>query len=97
MKETTKTITDEISLNIAPNPTNELLITSYRLPKAGNVKLTLVSLLGQEIAILKEGFEESGEHNSQFSIINYQLTDGVYFLRLEAGNEVKIVMINVLK
>ena len=95
--ETPKTNTDEISLNIAPNPANQLLITNYRLPNSVYVKLTLFNLLGQEIATLKEGFEESGIHHSEFSIQNSEFSIGVYFLRLEAGKEVKCVLVNIIR
>ena len=85
------------NLKVIPNPTNELSVISYKLSVEGNVKLTLVSLLGQEVAVLKDGFEEAGEHNYELQITNYELNTGMYFVRLVAGGMVESEKILIIK
>jgi len=86
-----------LQLQIIPNPSNELSVISYKLSVEGNVKLTLVSLLGQEVAVLKDGFEEAGEHNYELQITNYELNTGMYFVRLVAGGMVESEKILIIK
>jgi hypothetical protein len=72
-----------------PNPFNPNTAIRFSLPEAGNVKLTVFNLLGQEVAILVNGLTESGAH-----IINFdaaELNSGIYIYRIESGsyNEVR--------
>jgi len=68
-----------------PNPFNPSTIVSYTLPKAMNVKLTVTNLLGQQIAVLSNGFEQAGKHAVEFKANG--LASGVYYytLKTEAG------------
>ncbi len=49
----------ELSQNY-PNPFNPTTTIRFNLPEAGNVKLTLYNILGQEIRTLVNEFKESG-------------------------------------
>ncbi len=79
-----------------PNPFNLSTVISYKLPVAGFVSLKVYDALGREVAILVDQFQQAGSYNSQFSIINYQLSgggsaksgyaSGVYFYTLKSGN-----------
>jgi len=86
-----------LQLQIIPNPSNELSVISYKLSEEGNVKLTLVSLLGQEVAVLKEGFEEAGAHSYQLSVNSYQLSEGVYFVKLAASGSIETEKMMIVK
>jgi hypothetical protein len=75
-----------------PNPFNPETVISYRLPVACRVSLKVYDLLGREIAVLVDKFQEAGTYNSRLSILNlpagrqgYKLTSGIYFYRLSAG------------
>ena len=72
-----------------PNPFNPNTAIRFSLPEAGNVKLTVFNLLGQEVAVLVNGLTEAGTH-----IINFDaagLNSGIYIYRIESGsfNEVR--------
>lgn len=73
-----------------PNPFNPETIISYQIPKSSNVSLKVYNLLGQEIAALVEEFQIAGKYSISFNInevIRYkQITSGIYFYRLTAGN-----------
>ena len=75
-----------------PNPFNPETTIRYTIPASLNpskggtlVSLKIFDLLGREVATLVNEYKQAGIYNSQFSIINYQLTSGVYFYKLQAG------------
>lgn len=64
-----------------PNPFNPSTEIRFSLADAGNVKLTIYNLLGQEVSTLINGFKEAGTH-----IVNFDasgLTSGAYFYKIE--------------
>ena len=70
-----------------PNPFNPSTLISYLIPQAVHVKLSVFNVLGSEIAILVDEFQEAGYYSKEFSIAQngLNLTNGVYFYKLEAG------------
>jgi len=86
-----------LTLEVSPNPANELIITYYNLPKEGLVKLTLVSFLGQEIAVLINEEQKPGEHNCVLIIDNYGLVEGLYFLKLVTSGEAITEKVFIIK
>jgi hypothetical protein len=76
-----------------PNPFNPSTVIGYQLPKAGFISLKIYDLLGNEVKTLVNEFQSAGIYNSQFSILDLpaarhgsQLTSGIYFYTLIAGN-----------
>ncbi|MEW5843525.1 MAG: T9SS type A sorting domain-containing protein [Bacteroidota bacterium] len=67
-----------------PNPFNPSTNISYQLPTSSHVTLKVYDILGKEVATLVDEFQTAGTHNSQFSIMNSQLSSGVYFYRIVA-------------
>jgi hypothetical protein len=84
----------ELSQNY-PNPFNPETTISYKVQAASNVSLKVYDVLGREVATLVDEYQQAGTYNSQFlasrdasrsgSIINFQLTSGIYFYTLTAG------------
>ena len=66
-----------------PNPFNPSTIISYSIPEAQNVSLIVYDLLGREIATLVNEVKQPGIYNSQFAILNSQLSSGIYFYTLK--------------
>ncbi len=66
-----------------PNPFNPDTRISYRLPQAGQVRLSLVNTLGQQIRVLESGLKPAGSHSVSVSLGD--LPSGVYFYTLESG------------
>jgi len=71
-----------------PNPFNPATTIKFSLPVAGNVKLAVYNLLGQEVQTLINGFIETGSHSVNFEAVN--LNSGIYFYRIE-GNGINAV------
>jgi hypothetical protein len=69
-----------------PNPFNPSTKINYTIAKAGLVKLTVYNLLGKEIATLVNGVKGVGTYTATFNASN--LSSGVYFYKLQAGNTI---------
>lgn len=78
-----------------PNPFNPSTRIQFNVPTAGNVKLTVFNVLGQEVATLINGAVTAGEHQVTFSASS--LPSGVYLYRLQQGNSVMIKKMLLLK
>jgi hypothetical protein len=66
-----------------PNLFNPSTIISYSLPIASNVKLIVYNAIGQPIRVLENGFKNSGTYNVAFNAS--ELSSGIYFCKIEAG------------
>ncbi len=69
-----------------PNPFNPTTIIAYQLPMASDVKLEVFDVLGRKVATLVNAKQEAGSYVANFNASAYNLTSGVYFYRLQAGN-----------
>jgi hypothetical protein len=70
-----------------PNPFNPTTTIRYGLPQRANVSLIVYNTLGQQVAVLQNGEQETGSHEVRFDGSN--LASGVYFYRLQAGTFVE--------
>lgn len=65
------------------NPFNSETVIPFTLPSSGYVKLTVYDILGNQAAVLANGFFPQGNHQVRFN--GKDVPSGVYFYRLEAG------------
>ncbi len=78
-----------------PNPFNPATTIQFNLPEAGNIKLTLYNILGQEIKTLFNEFKDSGIYTVDFNASD--LNSGLYIYKLEAGSQVQTKMMTLIK
>lgn len=73
-----------------PNPFNPTTTIRYHNPERGHVRLTVLTLLGQEIATIVDEVQEAGAHAVQFSAQEefLKLSTGTYFYRIEFKGQV---------
>jgi len=78
-----------------PNPFNPTTIINYSLPKSAFVKLIVYDVLGRVIKTLVDEEKSAGNYSVQFNGSN--LSSGVYFYRLTAGNFISTKKLVLLK
>jgi len=70
-----------------PNPFNPHTRIDYSIPKSGVVTLKVYNLLGKEVSTLVSENKSAGSYSIIFNGSN--LTSGIYFYRLTAGNYIE--------
>jgi acetyl/propionyl-CoA carboxylase alpha subunit len=88
-------VPDEVSLTSYPNPTRGQATIEYTLPESGEVTLEVYDVLGRRVATLEKGRKEAGRH--QVDLQAERLSSGVYFGRLEAGEQTRTQKITVVR
>lgn len=78
-----------------PNPFNPSTTIAFTIPMAEQVSLKVYNVLGQEVATLINDFKEAGSYQVSFDAS--QLTSGVYFYSISAGNFTQIRKMMLLK
>ncbi|MDZ7346892.1 MAG: T9SS type A sorting domain-containing protein, partial [candidate division KSB1 bacterium] len=76
----------ELSQNY-PNTFNPSTTIEYTLTNPGNATLTVYNAVGEKIAVLANGFHQSGLHRATWrgtDDLGRPVNSGVYFYRLEA-------------
>jgi hypothetical protein len=63
--------------------------------KKTNVKLSVYNMVGQEVAVLVNGNKTAGTYSVNFDAA--KLSSGVYFYRIQAGNQVLTKKMMLLK
>jgi len=78
-----------------PNPFRLTTQVAYSLPEASRVRVRVFNVLGQEVASLRDGFEEAGRHVVAFDATD--LSAGIYIYVMEAGRFTATRRMTVLK
>ena len=69
----------------APNPFNSQTVLSYILPEPGPVRMEILTLTGQRVAVLHQGHQKAGYHRLSWDgrdDAGRHLSSGVYLYRL---------------
>ncbi len=80
-----------------PNPFNPSTVITYSIPRREFVTMKVYDILGRPVATLVNQEQSRGIHTVQFnlqqtannklqSVSNFQISSGIYFYRLTAGN-----------
>ncbi|MCK9424427.1 MAG: T9SS type A sorting domain-containing protein [Ignavibacteriaceae bacterium] len=72
-----------------PNPFNPSTVISYQLAIGSFVTLKIYDVLGNKVATLVNEEQQAGTHNYELEMRNYELSGGVYYYTLKAGNFVQ--------
>jgi hypothetical protein len=78
-----------------PNPFNPSTQISYSVPTTGLVTLKVYNILGQEVVTLFSGVQTAGSYEKTFD--GTKLASGVYFYHLQAGNQMLVKKMVMLK
>jgi len=83
-----------------PNPFNPSTTIRYSIPSDGFVKLSVFNTLGEEVRTLVNEFKEAGSYEINFSAIGgnaAELSSGIYFYKLQAGDFVQTKKMILMK
>jgi hypothetical protein len=69
-----------------PNPFNPRTTIGYNVPVSQHIRLSIYNIFGQEVSRLIDEREEPGVRSIEWDASNYP--SGVYYYKLQAGNEV---------
>ena len=78
-----------------PNPLNPSTTIGFVIMEKGNVRLSVLNILGEEIKVLLNEEKEAGYHSIDFNGID--LPSSVYFYRIQAGNFIDTKKMILLK
>ena len=81
--------------DIYPNPCNTQAVIRYDVPVAGDVKMVVYDVLGRKVARLVDGDVNAGRYRAVWDGGN--LTSGIYFVRMKAGEFVVTRKVVLLK
>ena len=78
-----------------PNPFNPTTTIKYSIPNSDYVTLKIYNVLGKEITTLVNNNQSAGNYEINFDASN--LTSGIYIYQLNAGNNIQIKRMVLLK
>ena len=84
------------------NDSNDNPITTikYGLPEPSDIRITIVNILGQEVAELRNGWQDIGRYEASWngqSSNGSPMSSGVYFVVLSDGKTLKSHKIMLIK
>jgi glycosidase len=83
-----------------PNPFSPSTTISFSLPAESHVRLGVYDLAGREVAVLVDDVRSGGPHTLDWrgtGADGRPLGTGVYFLRLEAGEQTRVSKVTLLR
>jgi len=70
-----------------PNPFSTSTFIEYTMPETGKVKLSVLDMLGQEMAVLVDATQSAGSYQVEFSAAG--LATGVYIYKISVDGETR--------
>lgn len=80
-----------------PNPFNPSTIINYSLPKASHVRLEVFDITGSRIAVLVNKEQQQGTYDITVNMQELNLSSGVYFYKLTAGDFYSVKKMMLIK
>jgi hypothetical protein len=74
-------------LSVFPNPIIHEAQISYAISRKCNVRMQVIDITGRVITTLLDGEQEEGQYSVPLNASDASLPAGVYFVRLEAGEQ----------
>ena len=83
-----------------PNPFNPSTTIRYQLPEAAAVEMRIYNLSGRLVRTLVRGDKSAGSHEAIWNSrddFGQQVTSGIYWAKLNAGQSVKLIKMSLIK
>ena len=72
--------------SVYPNPFNPSTDIDFTLPSDSYIKLSVYNIMGQEIDVIFEGYQDSGYHSYTWNASSF--ASGIYYFHLIDGNNI---------
>ena len=73
--------------NLYPNPFNPVTQIDYSVDQAGDLRLSVYNILGQEVAVLHSGYQTEGDYQAVWNAGS--LASGVYYINMMMHGQVE--------
>ncbi|MFO7656967.1 MAG: lamin tail domain-containing protein [Bacteroidales bacterium] len=73
---------DKILSQNYPNPFTEITYIDYQIPFDANIRLAVFNIMGQQVAVLDNGFKATGLYQTEWQT-DGRFAQGIYYYRLE--------------
>jgi hypothetical protein len=83
------------SFNLYPNPASETTTFTYENQATGMVNIQLLDVAGKQVAVLLNEQQAIGKQQVNINLAALHLPKGMYFLRLNSGNSLQTIKLNV--
>jgi len=74
------------NIKLMPNPATNYSILNFELESNQSANISLYNIKGQEVRIIQSNYRLNGQ-NQQIKIDTQDLSSGIYFIRIQAGNK----------
>ncbi len=87
-----------LSINgVFPNPTNKAISIEYQLQNSGLISIGLFNQLGEEVQELYSGQMSKGKQSNHYILNTHNLSNGIYYIRIQSGSEIKTKAVSIIK
>ena len=73
--------------SLYPNPFNPITQIDYSVDQAGELRLSIYNILGQEVAVLHSGYQAEGDYQAVWNASS--LASGVYYINMMMHGQVE--------
>ncbi|MBN1755582.1 T9SS type A sorting domain-containing protein, partial [bacterium] len=83
-----------------PNPFNPSTGVEYALPCDCAVEISVYDILGEKVCDIEKGSKTAGYHQAFWAgrnSLNEPVSSGIYFIKLTAGEEVRVIKTQLIK
>ena len=87
-------IIDENSLQVYPNPARNIVNVNYTLGMNASVDFEVYNMVENKVIAISQGYQGADTYSQQLNI--KELSNGMYFLRILAGDSQEIRKIKVI-
>ena len=88
-------LTDNVTFNVYPNPSNGITTIDYTLKAASHIRIVVSDIYGKQIEVIENDVKSAGNHTSRWNAGVYE--DGTYFIKIVSGDSIqikKVLLIN---
>ncbi|MCF8387511.1 MAG: T9SS type A sorting domain-containing protein [Bacteroidales bacterium] len=85
----------DVSIDIYPNPAISNAMITFELTKATSTEISIYNINGKMLDHISLGQKTSGKHEVNYNISS--LPEGMYFIRIQAGNSLSTAKFMVVK